>query len=48
MSQRSRRLKVIKNARPPSAGVVLQHAASAALAVAIIAGMHSIHSLLNH
>lgn len=48
MSQRSRRLKLIQKARPLSAGLLLQHAASAALAVAIIAGVHSINTLLYH
>ncbi|MEJ8811080.1 hypothetical protein WKW77_08365 [Variovorax ureilyticus] len=46
MSQRSRRLKIIKLARP-STGAMLQHAASAALALAIIAGAHSVSVLLH-
>jgi hypothetical protein len=39
---------LIKNARTPSAGLILQHAASAALAVAIVAGTHSIKVILYH
>jgi len=38
-------LKVLKSVRPLSAALILQHAASAAVAVALLAAAHSINTL---
>jgi hypothetical protein len=46
MSLRSRRLKIIKRAPPLTVAVVLQHAAAAALAVALLAAAHSVNMLI--
>jgi hypothetical protein len=39
-------LKIIKSARPLSAALILRHAASAAVAVALLAAAHSIKMLI--
>jgi len=47
-SRRSKRLKTLKGAKPLSAALVLQHATSAAVAVALLAAAHSINMMMAH